>query len=305
MTNYIVIKRLCIIKKLFQLGVQQADLPEILSFSSVLTFHDSIDMFMQLAVEKNNITDSIGLPLMQYFKVMPQLVLEASVQKINERRKNLKHRGQIPAKIEVEESRAVAGLFFEENTPIIFGINFQEVSLSNLISDQSVRKYIVEAESSLNQSDFKNSILSAAKAYFKLEEQQNRLLSVKEASKFREAYLQMIIPEITKDGSFIKDPFNGGARHRITESQHALHYFYSQNFGYIYKVLSNISLGVDYRSIVRFKQIVPEVLAELIEGDSAELITAPIPNEDGLSQEKVVFVIQFIIDFALGIQAGL
>jgi len=51
MDRDIILKRLAFIKYLYGLGENQSHLPEPLSGCSILMFHDSIEMFLQLAKE--------------------------------------------------------------------------------------------------------------------------------------------------------------------------------------------------------------------------------------------------------------
>jgi hypothetical protein len=46
-----IMRRLAFIRLLYQQGVGQSQLPEPLSFSCVLTFHDTIELFVILAAE--------------------------------------------------------------------------------------------------------------------------------------------------------------------------------------------------------------------------------------------------------------
>jgi hypothetical protein len=57
MTQEIVLRRLSIIKRVFNTAVTQAEQPEVTSFTALLSFHDSIDMFMNLAAEYRNISN--------------------------------------------------------------------------------------------------------------------------------------------------------------------------------------------------------------------------------------------------------
>src|SRR5687767_11789056 len=133
MTQEIIVKRLSLIKYLYQTAITQSRQQETIAFISILSFHDSIDMFVQLAAQKKNIKRKGQTFLMNYFSLIPELTHEASVKKINDRRNSLKHNGQIPAKIEIEESRTIASLFFEENTKIVFGVEFKDISLFDLV----------------------------------------------------------------------------------------------------------------------------------------------------------------------------
>src|SRR5258705_9198103 len=117
MTQDIIIRRLSLIKQLYQIGFEQAVLPETISFISILSMHDSIDMFMNLSAEKKGTKKDLFL--MQYFDVIPELTLKPSIDKINKRRNGLKHNGIVPGKVEIQDTCSIAKIFFEENTRII------------------------------------------------------------------------------------------------------------------------------------------------------------------------------------------
>ena len=59
MTKEIIIKRLSLIKHLYSVGLEQSEQSEIIAYSSIMLFHDSIDMFMQLAAEKKGIKKKV------------------------------------------------------------------------------------------------------------------------------------------------------------------------------------------------------------------------------------------------------
>jgi hypothetical protein len=51
----ILIKRLSIVKLLYKTGLEQSKQSESISFFSILTFHDSIEMFLKLASEHKGV----------------------------------------------------------------------------------------------------------------------------------------------------------------------------------------------------------------------------------------------------------
>ena len=301
MTQETILKRLSIIKSVYNSAVNQAEKPEITSFTALLSFHDSIDMFMNLAAEHRNIANRRSLFLMDHYNFMTDLTLQSSVKKINDRRNNLKHNGQIPAKIEIDESKTTATTFFKDNTPIVFGFDFDTVSLAQLVANQNVRDFIIAAEGFYDKGNYKEAIISVAKAYGMLEEIHSLDLSKEGSHNFWERGYVSSLPKATSQGEwFIQSPFDENNRLKIDETLLALNQIYRQNFLFIFSALQNMTLGVDYRDIVRFKRIVPSVVAETPEG---ELITSPIVNEEQLTQEKAAFAIQFVIDFAFKVQA--
>lgn len=60
-------RRLALIRYLYNNGVQQSREPEPLGLVSILTFHDSIELFLQLAAERLNVSKP-GLSFMDYLR---------------------------------------------------------------------------------------------------------------------------------------------------------------------------------------------------------------------------------------------
>ena len=155
MINNIIVKRLLIVKYLFKLGVQQSMQPNTISFASVLTMHDCLDMFMNLVADIKG--KETGRYLMNYFEIFPELTLQTSIGKINKRRNSLKHHAILPAKIEIDETCTITKLFLEENTKRMFEIDFNEISLSDLISFDKVREHLRKAVVYLEKGEFDES----------------------------------------------------------------------------------------------------------------------------------------------------
>lgn len=55
LNNEIIINRLALIKQLFKIGVDHSKQFEPLAAFSILSFHDSIEMFLKLVAEHNNV----------------------------------------------------------------------------------------------------------------------------------------------------------------------------------------------------------------------------------------------------------
>ncbi len=134
--NSIIIRRLAVIKYLFNLGVQQSFQVDTVAGFSILAFHDSLEMFLQLVAENKG--DKASDNFMSFWDKYPELTLKESIRNLKDRRVNIKHKGLFPSKNDIELSRISVTNFFEQNTPIQFGFNFEDVSLSSLISYDKV-----------------------------------------------------------------------------------------------------------------------------------------------------------------------
>ncbi|HCE55609.1 MAG TPA: hypothetical protein DER05_11705 [Lutibacter sp.] len=170
------LKRLSIIKLLYKTGLEQSKQSESISFFSILAFHDSIEMFLKLACEYKQIK-SEKLSFIQFWDSLPHLTLKESMRNLNSRRVNLKHRGLIPAKIEIESSRVNTTDFFEQNTKTTFEIEFSEISLLELIKFEKVKLILTNSQKNLNEKDYENSFKKSVEAFEELlsEYKQNKV----------------------------------------------------------------------------------------------------------------------------------
>ena len=111
-------------------------------------------MFFQLASEVLNAGGS-DLQFMKYFDALDDklkpvaLGQRHSMQRMNQARVAIKHHGTMPSRADVETFRLNVGDFFAENTPLVFGIPIEAVSLAYLIERPETRKAVIEADSCL------------------------------------------------------------------------------------------------------------------------------------------------------------
>src|SRR6266487_3220116 len=120
------ISRLAYIRYLYTIGAQQSRQPEPLSSASILTFHDSVELFLQLASEVWNASPSTNQEFMGYWDILRphipggQLSQKESMGRLNTARSGLKHRGIWPNKGVIDELATSVTNFFEDNTPTVF-----------------------------------------------------------------------------------------------------------------------------------------------------------------------------------------
>jgi len=69
MDKSILIRRLSLIKHIFNLGLLESNKPEPLCSTSILLFHDSLELFFHLAVEHINASKS-DIKFMKYFEII-------------------------------------------------------------------------------------------------------------------------------------------------------------------------------------------------------------------------------------------
>jgi len=66
----IIIKRLSFIKSLFKIGIKQSKQKPPLDSISILMFHDSVELFLQLSTDFLNINRKTKLEFMEYWETI-------------------------------------------------------------------------------------------------------------------------------------------------------------------------------------------------------------------------------------------
>lgn len=149
----IIIRRLALVKYLFQRGVETSKQSDLVAGFSILSFHDCIEMFLILAAENRNIKGVKSLSFMQFWTEMPELTLRSQIEALKDRRVAIKHRGQFPSRQDIEISRINTTDLLVENTLTIFGMDFNSISLADMIVNNSVKTLIKSAEIKLANGD--------------------------------------------------------------------------------------------------------------------------------------------------------
>lgn len=284
------IRRLAFIKYFFQFAREQSKLPSPQNYLSILMFHDSVELFLHLSAE------SLGLNLtnisfMEYFTRInnkledKELSQRTSMDKLNRTRVSLKHKGLYPNPIDIEYFRVNTQNFFEENCPIVFGIEFTDISLLNLIQDEEVRKELENAQSVFNNGHYKESLEIIAIAFHILLENYEKNKKVYELSPFH------IGVDLDFEMGFIDNPFtNDRGLNSLKKTVKR-----------IQEVLKIIILNLDYRKYLKFRLLTPD---HVIYAKGVKYSTMWLSRRDKMDFKKddVEYCIEFVIESALKLQ---
>lgn len=280
-------KRLSLIKQLINIGIEQSHQSESIAVFSLLAFHDSIEMFLRLLCEHKNIK-SEKIDFMKYWDLVPELTLKESMRNLNARRVNLKHKGLLPAKSEIEISRVNTVDFFEQNTYTQFGINFSEISLIGLVNYINVKKYLEISQDALDNDTTEKCIENVAFAFdellFTYEENKGHWKSPFHFGKdmtFQTSFFMGLngsgFSELEKLGRFVDD---------VNESLKG-----------IQKAIKINCLGIDYKEYIKFDYLTPNV----IRWDKGSL-QAEMYGKKKWTKENCQYCIDFVIKSALKLQ---
>lgn len=279
----IILKRLAIIKHLYKIGLEQSKQVETVAAFSILSFHDSIEMFLKLLAEKRNIK-SEKFSFLDYWTKIPTLTLKESMRNLNARRVNIKHKGILPSKTDIELSRVNTTDFFNQNVIEHFKIEFESISLIDLVSYKKVKEHLNISQDSLGSNNTESSIENVALAF-------DVLLNSYEENKIGNNRYSPFF--FGKDLSFnsafhmgIKDRKMSEFVDKVKDSLEAMQ-----------KAIKVMSLGIDYKKFVKFNLLTPNIVRTL-----GGYHVAQIYGEKKWTKENCQYCIDFVIDSSLKLQ---
>ncbi|MEJ7827702.1 MAG: hypothetical protein WKF91_05895 [Segetibacter sp.] len=282
----LIYKRLALIKQLFKIGLEQSIQAESIAAFSILTFQDSVEMFLKLLCEKLNL-NSDKFNFYDYWDKIPTLTLRESMKNLNHRRVNLKHKGLLPSKADIEISRVNAIDFFNQNTLPQFKVNFNEIYLSSLVIYPQVSTYLLKAENDLANNGFEECILNLSYAFEEL----------------------LFVYEKSKTDDYINSPFSFGKKDsfwscasndikKIDQSLGKIIDSMQKNIDELQDSLKLIALGIDFKKYAKFKLLVPRSLRKT--DGNYHIVNAFQPKK--LDKQNTQFCLDFVLESALKLQ---
>ena len=285
----IIIRRLATIKYLYNIGVQQSMQVDTIAGFSILSFHDCAEMFLLLVAENKGKRSETNF--MSYWDSYSDLTLKESMRALKDRRVNIKHKGQFPSKSDIEISRITMTDFMEQNTPLQFGIEFKDISVSNLIFFENVKEYIDKAESFYNDGKLYDSLVNSKIAFIEL-------LSTYESSKQKPYSFNSLLnigEEVDNDYKKLVGSDNScGASwfEKITKTTNKIR-----------EVLKITALGIDYKKYTYFEAITPNINVWWKNEKNYEAIPQEYYEKNHILRSvDCRFCIDFVIDNALKLQ---
>lgn len=163
------IQRLAFVRYFLQVGVDQSRRPEPLGCVALLTFHDAVEMFLQILSEHFGVDQKRAPDFLEYWalleKVGAKLSYREAMRRFNGARVNLKHRGVRPAHDEIEGFRADTINFLSESSRSLLGVEFEKISLTDLVQSEKIRIELKAAETAMALSDWKTALGNAKLAF--------------------------------------------------------------------------------------------------------------------------------------------
>jgi hypothetical protein len=283
-------QRLAFIRYLYNIAIEQSRQPEPLGAASILTFHDSIELFLQLASEHMNVgAKSPGF--MDYWNLLEPkltsggLAQRESMRRLNKSRVALKHHGTLPSKLDIEAFRASATNFFEENTPLVFGIEFNSISMVYLVQCPAARSNLEEASRLIEEGSIEDAFDKIAIAFAQLiDDYEDRKRTRFGRSPF------FFGESLVHESSFfmgIEDRKFAGFVDKVKESIEAMQ-----------SAMKILGLGLDYRRYVKFRLLTPHIMRML----SGDYRISRGTRDEPPSLDECRFCYDFVVGSAIRLQ---
>lgn len=284
--------RLAFLRYLYTIGMEQSRQPEPLAAASILLFHDSVDLFLQLAADRSRATLIGGKKtyFADYFTPINDVIAperlshQQAMMRLNEARNAVKHRGSLPSRHDVEQLRADVTGFFKDNTPLIFGIEYSAISLVNLVTFESSRQSLQEAEAHLAAGNRAEAQVAVAVAFARLIDDYERGATSRYGRSpfaFGESF--------AFESSFSRGGQSFSRDDKLMNSVTALQ-----------EAMKILGLGIDYRRYTKFRLLTPVV--RYGQGPDPVVFKSARANGQFPSLEACRFCVDFVIETAIQLQ---
>jgi len=284
------ISRLALIKYILKTANYHSYQPEPLCYIAILLYHDCIELFLRLAIEHHNISASKDAPLLKCWDLIDdrldqdKLSYKQSFIRLNDCRASLKHRDIPPSISFVRECNSIANLFFEENSRIVFGIDFENISMIDLIVFNDTKEDLSLAQDMISKNELEKSMEHISLGFFKLISNYEKQIRIT-ANRFSLS-LGPFWAFKTRFFLHIEDKKVGEA----IDSQR-------QAIEFLYEGLKIIGFGIDYRKYILFKSLTPFSWMDINGKTHVSWL-----NEIDVQNNECQFCFDFVIESALRLQ---
>ena len=300
------IERLTFVKYLLSQANVQKNLERPLCSSAILTIHDSIECFLQLCFEiktgkaklsSQNILDTYSEEINKVLlsEDKPQ-INKAYIKRINDLRNQLKHATIFVDHKQIPNLYTETEIFLIDFTEFIFNIQFDRISLVELIPNEIVKVFLQDAEKEIETNKLQNSMWSIGKAFYELKQN---------LSKVEGKYGENLLRKNSNVDYLIKytAQFGGSEPDNVLrENLKAI----AEDINKVQDDLQNIktvlSLSVDLKEYTYFEQHMPNV-SKIIKGETGNVEFWIHEEENKIKTEYKIEVVKkclnFVIELAL------
>ncbi|MDQ7794169.1 MAG: hypothetical protein RDU89_07115 [bacterium] len=289
------LRRLAFIKYLHSMGVSQSRAPAPLRCASVLTFHDAVELFLQLASEYHNVGASHP-NFMEYWvilneKLPSELAGKETMRRLNKVRVLLKHHGTLPSDLDIEAFRASTASFFLDNTPLVFELDYESVSMIEYVNPDTSRTLLREAQDATAADDIPAALGKIGLAYAQVFDH----YAGRTADRFSRApsFFSNRPRAFADEFSWVSDPVD--PLRPLARFVNAT----AKSIDEMRETLKVVVVGVDYGRYLRFKNLVPYAV-RLTDGRWHVYPRRYDPSA-APSEADAAFAVDFVVECALAL----
>ena len=160
MSNILPTQRLIFLRHLYEIADSAAKQYAPLSWTSILSFHDVLELFLNAAAEYVKAEYTPRQTIFEIWasidrKIDPlSLAQSVAVKRLVRAREGLKHSFIAPSVEQISEFSSTMRIFLEENTSLIFAVDFRTLSLQLAITDAETQGHFDEADELFANSHF-------------------------------------------------------------------------------------------------------------------------------------------------------
>jgi hypothetical protein len=240
------VRQLALIKYMFMEGLSNSRKPSPLFVTALLAFQDAAESFLHLACVHHQIPVKKQMQFMEYWdalKPVGPVGHHPGMDRLNKARVAFKHHGNLPNEHDMEFFRVTAKSFFDENSPALFGIEFDAVSLVDLVQPEDAKARLRDAERAWAAKSLPDAYANLRMAY-------DQLLTAYRTSK--------------RDG-FGRDAFDFGPSFTFSRPRTGVRdldtFLEDSRDGIraLRRIVEALAFGLDYRKLARFRMLTPPV----------------------------------------------
>jgi hypothetical protein len=282
--NAQVVRGLAFVRFLYSQGLDQAQRPQPLATTALLSFHDAVEMFLGVSADHLGVNLPQNVTFDGYFDQIKQgagidLPGRRPMRRMNRSRVSLKHHTIFPSPTDLEQLRADVTTFLTDATQMVFNADFLSLDMIDLVTQPNAVTLLRRAETCASQGEHTEALALLSEAFEELlDDYANR----KKDTAGNSPYL---LRTLFVDSMFGRD-HDPELTRRIGQVEGVLNR--------MQRVIRVLAIGVDYRHYARFELLVPNIIYT---ADGSRFVAAVPGLEVGDAEYQ--FCKQFVIETAL------
>lgn len=299
------LERLIFVKYLLTEAEVQKELDRPLSSTAILTLHDLVECFLQLVYEHltqktkltgNNILDTYSEEINKIIDTEGKnKINKAYIKRLNELRNQLKHATIFIDKKNIQNLYSETEAFLSDFSYSIFEISLEDVSIIELVSNETIKSYLLYAESQIKASDYHLAIINIGKAFYEFEQIATEIKN-KYGYNLIKRHPNRVNYTIAHEATLGGKPLDSNLKKGLKDI--------AKDINEIKEEISSLSkiqlLHLDMRKYLLYKEIMPNICKiQSHEGEEVR-IDFYIPEAGSLSKESFKHGnVKFCFDFVL------